>query len=202
MTTITRVPFNINAEAPTSGTFLIGDVVGGDAAMQTSDGDTSYAEVGSQGAFSGLETGHTFEWVGAVAIPPTARAYIQADWLTDDDAAFGIGYTDPTDGTGYTVAGTFATGSDVDTHPYGSPQTNEITGGHVEYGQAFLPGVQWQVFARPSGDFDAVTVAHITRLTLIIVTEADPHLRQRNRGTLRASRLADRGRSIRQRGFL
>jgi hypothetical protein len=182
VTTTTRVPFNLNVEAATSGAFTVGTVVGGDTAIQTSDGATSYVETYSPGSFTPLQTGHTFEWVGAAAIPPTSRAYIEADWWTEDAAGFGISYTDPTDSTGYEVA-VFSPEVGESTHPYGSPQTREIVGGEVEYGQAFLSGVQWQVIARVSGGgFSGPSTAHITRLTLIIETTVTPPMRLMQRG--------------------
>lgn len=191
----TRTPHYLNLDFSP---FATGAHVGGDSALVTSDGDTSYVEVGWDDDTE-IVTGHTFRWQPAGPVPADAVVTIEADYLIGPSGgAFIIAFNHPT--LGYRIVATFGALSGP-THPYGDPQTDDISSSWVEDGTPFMPGIDWVVFSA-QGAFGQTFLTRITRLTMHITGGSTPHLRQRNRGTLRASRLADRGRSIRQRGFL
>lgn len=173
MTVTTRHPATIDF-APTLPGYPFGDLVGGDTAMDTSDGDTSYAGVESTNDSVTLAlTGHTFTWEIAGPISPDAVVTIEADWFTEDDGAFLVSFVHPE--LGNRSVGTFAVGGDDISHAYGDPQTITVSSVWVEDGAAFLPGVQWEIASLAAPIF---TYRHtrVTRLTMFIDQLAlEPH---------------------------
>jgi len=173
----TRSPANIDAVPPFTG-MPVGGVVGGDTALVTSDGDTSYVEVSHDGFFVHPATAHTFTFETAGPVAPDAVVTIEADWWTDNNGAFTLYYVHPT--LGSRSVGSFITGPDTDVHDYGSPQTLTVSATRVAEGVIFLPGVEWGVFALAT-DLFVPTVARITRLTMHISGTDPIPLRQFHR---------------------
>jgi hypothetical protein len=177
----------------------VGVIVGGDDALTTSDGDTSYVRVHRGGVISGSPDAHTqmpFRWDRVSGPNPplssitaiTFTAEYRKDGLSSAvPSAFSVSTSGLTAGAPWftnsasyevadrVVALTFADELTDDTHP-------------------------WLIFpSAPGASF--VNVVRVTHLYATVEAGVPP-LRQRNRDETRARLLPSRQRSIRARGYL
>ena len=159
----TRVPANIDVVPPFTGTG-VGPFVGGDTALVTSDGNTSYVEVTDSGFGGGVATSHTFTWEPGGPISPTAVVTIEADWFTGDIGGFRLGFIHPD--LGGRAVGEFVTAAGAG-HAYGDTQRITVPAVWVADGAAFAPGVEWDIVGY-STDLFLPCTTRITRLTMSI----------------------------------
>ena len=192
----------VDTDVLPSGT-AVGLIVGGNTALDTRDGDTSYVRVSRNWApelGSGNGAQMPFRWEklsGPTPNPDTVTAItVDTEYRTDDDdatgaSAFAIGSY--VEGVGLNL-GQWLSGSAVDWTYEGGRSVALHFAGNVITGEPFT------IFSLVAPLF----TANLTRITYLRLTmEAGiPPLRQRNRGRVRARLRADRQRSIRQRGFL
>lgn len=174
----------------------VGTIVGGDDALDTSDGDTSYVMVSEDaGVLGSPKTQIPFRWepVGAHAPLASVTSMTVTAELRKDDAA-----TNP---NGWVIFGTGGSALLTLIAPsgttYGLDADNPIS---TFYASAVIDGDPFLLASFVPG-FTLYAATRITYLRLFMEA-GTPYLRQRNRGRVRSRLRADRQRSIRSRGFL
>jgi hypothetical protein len=193
--------FGINPDSTITG---LGDIVGGDDALDTHDGDTSYIRLMREGVLSGPlpheHTAMTFRWVLLEGIPPPPSTVtsitVEGAMRRDDDAtpdtSSGLNFAvyQPT-GLGLLVWGVF--GFEPDTY---KDQSTSLATTAAPY---FDPDYVWDITPGvPDPQF-----VQATRLTYLraIIEGGQPRLRQKNRGSIRQKNKAARQDSIRSKSF-
>jgi hypothetical protein len=198
----------LGVDSPPSG--YPGTVVGGDEALDSRDGDTSYVEVlGGHFTDPYVETlALWFEPEGA-GVP----SGVLADRVyADHEFRRGPGST-PGFAVGFNLLHTIATrltgfiaGAEPDTYHYTTDTliADRGTGNalHIAAIDSIVDGSGGWYIAPTSAPLVSYNEARITYLRLRVEWDGVPPLRQRNRDTSRARNRASRQRGIRARGYL
>ena len=195
--------FGISPDTTITG---LGDIVGGDDALDTHDGDTSYIRLMREGGLAGPlpheHTVMTFRWVlleGIAPAPSTVTSItVEGAMRRDDDAT-----PDTSSGLNFAVyqpssLGVFVWG--VFAFEPGTAYKDQSTSLAPTAAAYFDPDYVWDIVPGvPDPQF-----VQATRLTYLraIIEGGVPPLRQRNRDDNRARLMPSRQRSIRARGYL
>jgi hypothetical protein len=185
-----------------TGAAVVGTIVGGDDALDTRDGDTSYVIVRRDGALAPSFPTHTeipFRWEKVSGPTPnpstttsiTLESEYRKDDATDQATAFAtLGTTWDGIGTSMPAPWGFAFTTD---YVLGTSSVDPF------YTEALTDGRPWVISPAEPG----LTTVLAFRLTYLVavVEGGESHLRQKNRDSIRARNRASRQRGIRARGY-
>jgi hypothetical protein len=178
----------------------VGTIVGGDDALDTRDGDTSYVVV-TREVPGGVvvQTQIPFRWEklsGPTPSPSTTQSItLEGEYRKDDSS---------TSTPAFAVLGITWDGIDVSVPgPWGFASTTDYAFGTSSidpfYTEALTDGRPWRVIPAEPG----LNLLNAFRLTYLIaiIEGGTPRLRQKNRDSIRARNRASRQRGIRARGY-
>ena len=177
----------------------VGTIVGGDDALDTDDGDTSYVVVSEDQIVLPYVQEMPFVWErisGDAPAPGTVRSMVV-------DVVYRMDDTHTAEGPAAAVLGTRDDGDEVTVATWAFAESTdwELQSNSVStyYATHVIDGRSWNIQAFAPG-FVGLLAMRITYLRLTMET-GEPRLRQKNRGSIRQKNKAARQDSIRSKSF-